>query len=543
MRKIIYAFLLLTFSVQLHAQKMTFMAPGEVQGELTVTHSHLLNNRFKMILNVKWLNQKKEVIDLSDAYVVFHRDDFHLPGDGAISCLNFERENTDALFFNKTIKLEFKVDETIEPGDGNFRFEFPFKYVASVEDLYTQDKWNEFIVAYPRDYHIDYQINPGDIDDLTAPVISVLKPEGVSDGVRPTIFENELEVRVKVKDKSKIKNVSINQMNAVAAGNSIYTATINFPAIYGSQPININATDVNDNQAKKQFFIELKQNQEEIERMMAAQKEAEVTSDVDTLIPENNKIYDNRFALIIGNEDYQSHQKGLNYESNVEFATRDARIFREYAMKTLGVKESNIIYMENAKAVEMHRGIGQLNNLLKATEGEGEAIFYFAGHGFPDEKTKEGHIIPVDVSGTDLEFAIKLKYLYAKLYEHPSKMVTVFLDACFSGGGRKEGLLAARAIRIKPKDTYIKGNLVVISASSGNESALPYRDKGHGMFTYYLLKAIQDSKGRLSMSDLSDYIKRKVSMASIIENNKEQTPTTNISPDLKDKWQDLKLVE
>jgi uncharacterized caspase-like protein len=195
----------------------------------------------------------------------------------------------------------------------------------------------------------------------------------------------------------------------------------------------------------------------------------------------------------------------------------------------------------DAKAVEMHRGINQLNNLMKATRGNGEAIVFFAGHGFPDEKTKEGHLIPVDVSGNDLEFAIKLKDLYTKLNEHPSKGVTVFLDACFSGGGREQGLLAARAVRVKPRDESIKGNMVVLSASAGNESALPFRNKYHGMFTYYLLKALQDSEGNITMGELVDYVTNKVSTSSIIHNSKEQNPTLNVSLEISENWKEWRF--
>jgi len=231
----------------------------------------------------------------------------------------------------------------------------------------------------------------------------------------------------------------------------------------------------------------------------------------------------------------------LNYESNVEFARRDAETFKLYAINTLVIKESNIIFILDAKAVEMHRGINQLNSLLKATRGKGEAFVYFAGHGFPAEKTREGHLIPVDLSGNDLEFAIKLNDLYAKLNEHPSKGVTVFLDACFSGGGRDQGLLAARAVRVRPREEPIKGNMVVLSASAGNESALPFRSKYHGMFTYYLLKALQDSQGDITMEELVGYVTSKVSTSSIIHNNKEQNPTLNTSHELGETWKEWPL--
>ena len=66
-------------------------------------------------------------------------------------------------------------------------------------------------------------------------------------------------------------------------------------------------------------------------------------------------------------------------------------------------------------------------------------------------------------------------------------MVTL-IDACFSGSLRGEGMLAsARGIKLKPRDVKIGGNMVVISAASGDQTALPFPEKSHGLFTYFLL--------------------------------------------------------
>ncbi len=62
-------------------------------------------------------------------------------------------------------------------------------------------------------------------------------------------------------------------------------------------------------------------------------KKASLLSDVDRNIPVNDLKYPNRYALIIGNEDYTSRQRGTNAESNVIFARNDARIFKELCHK------------------------------------------------------------------------------------------------------------------------------------------------------------------------------------------------------------------
>ena len=86
------------------------------------------------------------------------------------------------------------------------------------------------------------------------------------------------------------------------------------------------------------------------------------------------------------------------------------------------------------------------------------------------------------------------------------------------------------------KQEQLAGKLVVFSASSGDQSSLPYKEKGHGIFTYFLLKKLQETSGDLSYRELSDYIKENVSLQSVVINSKEQDPQTNVSPSAASEW-------
>ena len=259
-------------------------------------------------------------------------------------------------------------------------------------------------------------------------------------------------------------------------------------------------------------------------------------SDVDISIPEGSKQNPDRFALIIGNEDYSSKQKEIKSEINVDFARSDAASFKEYAIKVLGIPEQNISFLLDATLVEMSQGIDKLSKIIKVTDGNADVFVYYAGHGLPDENSKEAYLIPVDVNGTNLSYAINLNSLYSKLTEFPSKRVTIFLDACFSGGARNQGLLSARGVKIKPKEGLLNGNLVVFTASSGEQSSLPYKAKNHGLFTYFLLKKLQETKGEITYKELSDYLSKSVNLNSILINDKEQSPQTNTSGQIQDTW-------
>ena len=108
--------------------------------------------------------------------------------------------------------------------------------------------------------------------------------------------------------------------------------------------------------------------------------------------------------------------------------------------------------------------------------------------------------------------------------------------------GREEGMLAsARGVAIKSKAEAPKGNMLVISAAQGNETAYPYREKRHGLFTYFLLKKLQETKGNTTFGELFDYVRTQVAQKSIVVNEKSQTPSVNASGELTSTWKQSKL--
>jgi len=268
-----------------------------------------------------------------------------------------------------------------------------------------------------------------------------------------------------------------------------------------------------------------------------------LTSEVDKNIPTNLLKNPNKIALVIGNEDYSSRQSGLGAEVNVAFASNDARVMKEYFTQTFGLEAHNVHFLVNATASEMKKKINLVCEIMKRMEGNAEFYFYFAGHGYPDEVTKIPYLIPVDVSATNLTEGIDLYDMYRKFADANPKKATVFLDACFSGGGRDAGLLAARALKIKPKQEPIVGNIVVLSATSDKQSALPYKAKQHGIFTYYLLKKIQETKGEVDYNNLFNAVAKNVSIESLRVNEKAQDPQILFGDQLLNEWGNWKVKE
>lgn len=265
-------------------------------------------------------------------------------------------------------------------------------------------------------------------------------------------------------------------------------------------------------------------------------QKATLTSDVDRNIPISQTTHQNRFALVIGNEDYHKYQKGLSTEMNVDYARNDATVFKDYLVKTLGFPENNVYLLLDATAGEMGQKLDLVSKLVSKAGSDAELVFYYAGHGLPEEVTKIPYLIPVDISGTNLGQAISLTAVFQKLQESGAARTSVFLDACFSGGGRASGLLAARSVKIKPLENELSGNIVVFTATSGKQSALPYHAEKHGLFTYFLLKKLQDTSGDINYGRLADYLTEKVSYESLRINEKEQDPEVRVSYEVMDEW-------
>ena len=120
----------------------------------------------------------------------------------------------------------------------------------------------------------------------------------------------------------------------------------------------------------------------------------------------------------------------------------------------------------------------------------------------------------------------------------------VLLDACFSGTKREDDMLAStRGVAIKVKEEVPQGNLIVFSAAQGDETAYQIEEKGHGLFTYYLLKELQQTSGKISLGDFTDYVTKQVKRQSVVVNSKKQTPTVIPSPQLVNSWRNQNLTE
>ncbi len=264
----------------------------------------------------------------------------------------------------------------------------------------------------------------------------------------------------------------------------------------------------------------------------------QTVNDIDNDIPKTSASHANTFALIIANENYRR-------EEQVPYALNDGRIFAEYLRNTLGVPEKNIQLYTDASLNDIKYGINRLAQICDAFGSDASVIVYYAGHGVPDEKSLDAHLLPVDGYGSDASTGYSLNSLMESLSSLPAKQTVLLLDACFSGSQRSGKMMASnsRGVKLKPRSAEVGGKVVVLSATQGDETAYPFEGQDHGMFTYFLLKKLKESKGSVTLGELSDYIITNVKRASVINNEKIQTPTVKASEALTTSWRNLNFGE
>lgn len=258
-------------------------------------------------------------------------------------------------------------------------------------------------------------------------------------------------------------------------------------------------------------------------------------SDIDIDLPKAKFANELLFAFIFANEEYQD-------VASVPNAINDGESVAKYCNITLGIPLTNIHLVKNATLNNIRREVNHMRQIAAAYKNEASFIIYYAGHGIPDEDTRSAYLFPTDGYPGDLSTCYSLKELYENVGKLNVKRNFIIFDACFSGSNRNnEMITSSRGVVIAPKPNKPSGNTIVIASSQGNETSHSYEEMQHGLFTYYLLKKIKESKGETTLGSLVDFVAENVSKKSIVINGKPQNPNVNLSSEIDKDWRSWKL--
>ncbi|MGA2332768.1 MAG: ankyrin repeat domain-containing protein [Syntrophales bacterium] len=251
-----------------------------------------------------------------------------------------------------------------------------------------------------------------------------------------------------------------------------------------------------------------------------------IRSDIDELPSMKTKPNRNAYAIVIGIENYRQKLP------RADFAVSDAKLVSDYLTKVMGYQEENVVLLTNEKALQSDLTKYFEKWLHNNVEKDGTVFIYYSGHGAPDPKTGGAYLVPYDGDPSFIaETGYSLKRMYDALGKLPAKEIVVALDSCFSGaGGRSVLAKGARPLVMNLQSLAVPaGNMKIIAAASGDQISSTYEEKGHGLFTYFMLKGIKNEDvvkrdGSIAVNNLFSYIKPQVERIARKQYNNEQSP-------------------
>jgi len=225
------------------------------------------------------------------------------------------------------------------------------------------------------------------------------------------------------------------------------------------------------------------------------------------------------YAVVIGVENYQNLPAA-------EFARRDAETVRAH-LRALGYPGQNIALLTDAQATGNKIKSYVESWLPRNIKPDSKVFLYFSGHGAPDPETKQAYLMPWDADAQYVaDTGYPLKHLYQQLNNLPAKQIVVAMDSCFSGAGGRSVLANGTRPLVSKVDTggaADLGKLLVLAAADAEEITGTAPGQGHGLFTYYLLKALNEQAGQASVGQVYSYLKPKVAEAAR-RTSRSQTP-------------------
>lgn len=260
-----------------------------------------------------------------------------------------------------------------------------------------------------------------------------------------------------------------------------------------------------------------------------------VLSDVDRNIPVNSSRESRfRFACILVNETYEA-------AGNVAFAGEDGFAVEKYCEKTLGIPRERIIRIKNNSLGHMQTALQDLSKRAEVFP-EAEIIFFYVGKSVEDCYGNE-YLLPTDCRPADgVAGGLKVKELYAHLGSLNAKLVTVFIDSeiCFHDSRNGEKRAPSQSM-VELSDAVPAGKSVVFRSAQPGEKPHRFPEKSHGMFTYFLLKKIKETRGNVTLEALADYLETQILRTATERFNVPQNATTTPSEELAPEWAELKL--
>ena len=225
---------------------------------------------------------------------------------------------------------------------------------------------------------------------------------------------------------------------------------------------------------------------------------------------EESPLHYNYYLFVLGIEEYDEIQ-------DVPYSDNSAKLIALLFQKKFGIPKQNstILTDKRTTGTIIQR---ELDSILHRLMPEDKLYFYYSGHGVPAKDGQSIYLLPRDGSSSSYEYQqFNFNNIIEKITTSKAGRSFIFLDTCFSGkiSGNKSLFEGVASIEIVYNKIPIIGNVTVFYAGKGNQFANDYKEKGHRLFSYFLIEGILNEK--IQILDLSKFMSKRVRSISLIK--------------------------
>lgn len=236
-----------------------------------------------------------------------------------------------------------------------------------------------------------------------------------------------------------------------------------------------------------------------------------------------------RWGLIVGVNAYED-----STIRNLRYSVNDARSVYELLIACPDFYDRDklrlLISDLHGQVQTTRRGILKtLHELADAAGADDQLLFYFAGHGYAIDG--ESYLLSTDTINTGLlpDTAIPLRRVKEIMQRSSARAKIIILDACNLGVGLNSRSVADEQQAFFNNLFDDAEGIAILAASTRDEPSWEDHDKGHGIFTYYLLRglrgeAIPPQSRHITLHNIVPYLRAQVSSWGKKQNIK-QRPT------------------
>ncbi len=331
--------------------------------------------------------------------------------------------------------------------------------------------------------------------DQDGPSITLIEPQ-VQRGIKIIRKTELVNVKGKAVDPNGILEVFVNNQKAKLSTAGEFNSSVYLQI--GDNPIIIKAVDNKFNSTTDTFYVTRK-----LEEVISTGK---------------------YIALVIGINSYEGYWRPLrnavNDAEGLANTLRDKYQFDE------------VITLLDEQATRRNI-IQKFEWLSENTTKDDNILIFYAGHGQFNKALNKGYWVPVDAQTNSVADYISNNDVKTFVGGIPSKHTLLITDACFAGdifrGSKTE------SIKFDPnnmekyyKEVYRKQSRLALT-SGGVEEVSDAGKDDHSIFTYYLLKALEENdKKYFDANQLFNDFRIAVT------NNSEQTPMLQVIRDTQD---------